>query len=1014
MFFFIIQPSVIGANFQKKIIGKWGKISGKGDIEAVEFIKEGTLIFFMHQKEIPNPVAGLPPFEREKRYTIVSQYAFIDEGRIKVTPLPFSLGSGIVEVNIVGTMGMGLTLHEVSSQETLRFRRANIQVEREEETKATRYDVDIGKQDIKSQDVAITEVEKLPPGRPIYLRPGEKPVSSVNAFRGIYSLYPMHFTVDGEYVGIFYCAKESETGDYFAYYNWSEDGGGKWETKYLGNKIPWLIGKTVGNYTYLIYSQGGTIEEPVYKSNTIVFRIISRNGEDYNQPLHIVSPDAMNSKIPTDIIIDGKDIYLLYVNADVNSESTRLYLLKGTNWGEKWEVLWRSLSNNQLLILGTFFMVNEDIHIFYIDKGKEIIKHIVSENKGRKWYEKEPLLPNNAWIPVTSICDKDQVLMAFYNTRKDGTDKIGFLKSEDSFKSWEKMDIGIDKKGRFPLIVDKSETWFSGTWYIVCDEDELFASRNEGESWERVGFKPTSNTNQYFLVFNTLAKLEGDELHLAYSCILERERFIIYTHLSLKDFYNELEKADIKEGDVIRDMEGFIYLMEAGERRQIPDDETLKILGYKTDTTKKIDSSIVLNSFPVSKAIPALVNGSLIKVENTDKLYIIENNKKCLIPDSFTLQTLVYKGEPVEIKEQLLNKIETGEIKPKLSEDNVLKNKVSKETYILANKQKHLIPDVYTLEILGYKESDVMTKESNFLSKIATGEPLPKLQEGDWLWAGSRQGEYFILRDKKKHPIPFNYMPRELKKIESHYLDMIETGETLPKRSEGDFLKVKGSTEVYILDLMVKNLVTDAYTLEILGYDESQIETIEDDIFENIITRDPLAKLQEGDLLRSIVKEDSLPKTVYYILRDKKKHFIPTIYARPEVTRTSKSISHALLEKIPTGKPVNSQQDVAKVETQGKRQFSTYKTEPCIGVVYSHKDSRTFHCPECPEIRGTDKKDLISFSSAQDASGAGGIPCDTCKPLSEDTKRKNKKEPSTEPFDGFIEGVKEIFGGKRK
>ncbi|MFQ5956531.1 MAG: hypothetical protein ACE5KK_02025, partial [Candidatus Brocadiales bacterium] len=105
---------------------------------------------------------------------------------------------------------------------------------------------------------------------------------------------------------------------------------------------------------------------------------------------------------------------------------------------------------------------------------------------------------------------------------------------------------------------------------------------------------------------------------------------------------------------------------------------------------------------------------------------------------------------------------------------------------------------------------------------------------------------------------------------------------------------------------------------------------------------------------------------------------------------------------------VTAQQITEKTVPQ--QVVTTYEPPPYSGEVYAAKLSQTFHHPDCPEISGLEKKDLVSFSSANDAIQAGGIACQTCKPLAE--------EPATEetpkgPFEGVMDAIGDLFGGSK-
>ncbi len=102
---------------------------------------------------------------------------------------------------------------------------------------------------------------------------------------------------------------------------------------------------------------------------------------------------------------------------------------------------------------------------------------------------------------------------------------------------------------------------------------------------------------------------------------------------------NFIREQIIPDGTLIRrESEDPVYLVQRGEIRLFPDKETLLALGYKFKDVRKILSEEI-NKMPKGKNIESVKTATKIKHQNTGEVYLILNGKKHWVPDPNILIT---------------------------------------------------------------------------------------------------------------------------------------------------------------------------------------------------------------------------------------------------------------------------------------------------------------------------------------------------------------------------------------
>ena len=118
------------------------------------------------------------------------------------------------------------------------------------------------------------------------------------------------------------------------------------------------------------------------------------------------------------------------------------------------------------------------------------------------------------------------------------------------------------------------------------------------------------------------------------------------------------------------------------------------------------------------------LNGYLLKLPNTDPIYLILDGYRCHVPDFPTFQNLFRDGAAV-FQEPLLNVVAQG---PALSQGALLvRSDVTKDAkvYLLSNGVKRWIPNPEIFNLYQFNASRIVSLPVIVINSIPTGPDIP-------------------------------------------------------------------------------------------------------------------------------------------------------------------------------------------------------------------------------------------------------------------------------------------------
>jgi hypothetical protein len=224
--------------------------------------------------------------------------------------------------------------------------------------------------------------------------------------------------------------------------------------------------------------------------------------------------------------------------------------------------------------------------------------------------------------------------------------------------------------------------------------------------------------------------------------------------------------------------------------------------------------------------------GSLVRANNENGVWLIQNNKKRPF-HSATIFLLNHSFEEVKVIDpQILKKYEIG--KPvRFPNYSLVKNK--EEIFLLIDNQKRLISEKM-FKAIGFNPEEIIQVEEKDLLAYQEGprisSPYPN---GALLQDKESKGVYYV-KDMVKQPIvdvsilennfPYN---NNIIKVDSEELEKYQTGEHVKFR-DGSLLKTPGSPTVYLISQGQYHPIISEETFEALGYQWESIIKVSPEI----------------------------------------------------------------------------------------------------------------------------------------------------------------------------------------
>lgn len=175
----------------------------------------------------------------------------------------------------------------------------------------------------------------------------------------------------------------------------------------------------------------------------------------------------------------------------------------------------------------------------------------------------------------------------------------------------------------------------------------------------------------------------------------------------------------LREGSLIREPSGAIYVIRNGRREWIPSPATFAAGGYQWGAV------INVPAFVVARLPAVLPEGTLVKATGGSKIYEIEDGKRHWIS---TLELFVSRGFQwhlvTEIDPTFLRSIPEG-LPFGVAEGSIVKGSTGDKVYVIENGLRRWIPTLTTFFVHGYRWENLVVLSDEALNSILPGAPLP-------------------------------------------------------------------------------------------------------------------------------------------------------------------------------------------------------------------------------------------------------------------------------------------------
>ncbi len=285
-------------------------------------------------------------------------------------------------------------------------------------------------------------------------------------------------------------------------------------------------------------------------------------------------------------------------------------------------------------------------------------------------------LPDNFVNNISGSSDLSNIVTSTSTPKVyllDGGNKV-WIQDAVSFVSW-----GFDWS---------NITWINNSQLSIFPETDFTVNKL---------FK-TGNDSAYYLS-NDQKYHEISNLHLLDAWGLNKNQVEI---ISI-DFINNYLELSAKSLSNLVDYDGYVYLVDSGNIRHVPNENTFINWGFDWDEIIDIDKTIFKNMFPTP--VSSLTN--LIAAIGGDKVYLVNDGQKIWIRSSFEFLNKGYRWRDVRfLSSDLVSSLPTvageGARLYKKESDSV-------KAYFLDSLGIHHIPDTAVFKAWSFVSDDIVT-----------------------------------------------------------------------------------------------------------------------------------------------------------------------------------------------------------------------------------------------------------------------------------------------------------------
>ncbi len=184
------------------------------------------------------------------------------------------------------------------------------------------------------------------------------------------------------------------------------------------------------------------------------------------------------------------------------------------------------------------------------------------------------------------------------------------------------------------------------------------------------------------------------------------------------------------ENQVIASYNSDYYLVQNGQLRLIPNQETLNALKINPNTVKRF-SNEDLALIPTGQELPSRKDGSLLSISGGGKVYQMQSGKRRWIPDAETFNAMGLdwsniKYFPIED----VDTVPLGEELPSRKDGSLLSINTGGKVYQMQSGKRRWIPDAETFNAMGLDWSNIKYFPIEDVNIVPLGEDLPSRKSG--------------------------------------------------------------------------------------------------------------------------------------------------------------------------------------------------------------------------------------------------------------------------------------------
>ena len=175
----------------------------------------------------------------------------------------------------------------------------------------------------------------------------------------------------------------------------------------------------------------------------------------------------------------------------------------------------------------------------------------------------------------------------------------------------------------------------------------------------------------------------------------------------------------MREGSLIREPSGAIYVIRNGRREWIPSPAAFAAGGFQWGAVINVPAY-------VAARVPAVLpEGTLVRQTGGSRIYEVEDGKRHWIS---TLELFVSRGfqwnQVTEADASFLRSIPEG-LPFGVGEGSIVKGSTGDKVYVIENGLRRWIPTLTTFFVRGYRWESLVVLSDEALNVIPLGAPLP-------------------------------------------------------------------------------------------------------------------------------------------------------------------------------------------------------------------------------------------------------------------------------------------------